>query len=53
MIVICLLLAVINVVAGSVVLATLLTAPISLIFCTLAFQDMVGATPPAIGEPQA
>lgn len=50
-IVICLLLAVINVVAGSVVLATLLTAPISLIFCTLAFQDMVGATPQATDEP--
>jgi hypothetical protein len=33
---------VVNAVASSVVIATLLTAPLTMIFCTLAFQDMVG-----------
>jgi hypothetical protein len=32
----------VNAVASSVVIATLLTAPLTMIFCTLAFQDMVG-----------
>jgi uncharacterized membrane protein len=32
---------VINAIASSVVLATLLTAPLTMIFCTLAFQEMV------------
>jgi uncharacterized membrane protein len=34
------LMAVVNAVAGSIVLATILSAPLSLIFATLAFQDM-------------
>lgn len=38
------LIAVVNAVAGSIVFATLLSAPLSLIFCTLAFQDMVGSS---------
>jgi uncharacterized membrane protein len=36
---------VVNVIAGSVVLATLLSAPLSMIFCTLAFQDMQNVAP--------
>lgn len=42
------LLAVVNAVASSVVLATLLTAPLSMIFCTLAYQEMVGSEPDAV-----
>lgn len=34
-----------NAVAGSVLLATLLTAPLSTIFCTLAFQELVRRQP--------
>ena len=37
------LLGVVNAVASSIVLATLLTAPLSMIFGTLAYQEMVGA----------
>jgi hypothetical protein len=37
------LLAVVNAVAGTVVLGTLLTAPLSIIFGTLAYQDMTGS----------
>lgn len=44
-IVIFVLLGAVNAVASSVVLATLLTAPLSMIFCTLAFQEMVGSDP--------
>jgi uncharacterized membrane protein len=41
------LMAVVNAVAGSIVFATLLSAPLSVIFCTLAFQDMTGSSPTA------
>jgi hypothetical protein len=44
-IVVFVLLGVVNAVASSVVLATLLTGPLSMIFCTLAYQEMVGAAP--------
>lgn len=33
-----------NAVAGSIVFGVLLSAPLSLIFCTLAFQDMTGSS---------
>jgi uncharacterized membrane protein len=42
--VVLILLAVVNAVAGSIVFATLLSAPLSLIFTTLAFQDMTGSS---------
>jgi uncharacterized membrane protein len=42
-IVVFVLLGVVNAVASSIVLATLLTAPLSMIFGTLAFQEMVGS----------
>jgi uncharacterized membrane protein len=38
------LMAVVNAVASSVVLATLLSVPLSAIFCTLAFHDMTGSS---------
>lgn len=41
-IVVFVLLAVVNLAASTVVLATLLTGPLSIIFCTLAYQEMVG-----------
>lgn len=44
-IVVFVLLGVVNAVASSIVLATLLTAPLSMIFGTLAFQEMVGSEP--------
>jgi uncharacterized membrane protein len=43
-IVVLVLLAVVNAVAGSIVFATLLSAPLSVIFCTLAFQDMTSSS---------
>jgi uncharacterized membrane protein len=39
-IVVLLVMGAVNLIASSVVLATLLTAPLTMIFCTLAFQDM-------------
>jgi uncharacterized membrane protein len=47
-IVVFVLLGVVNAVASSIVLATLLTAPLSMIFGTLAFQEMVGSEPQRI-----
>lgn len=47
-IVVFVLLGVINVLASSVVLATLLTGPLSMIFCTLAFQEMQSSAPDRI-----
>jgi uncharacterized membrane protein len=44
-IVVFVLLGVVNVVASSVVLAALLTAPLSMIFSTVAYQEMVGSDP--------
>lgn len=43
------LLGVVNAVAGTVVLATLITAPLSMIFGTVAYQEMVGSTPNTVG----
>lgn len=43
-IIVLVLLAVLNAVASSIVLATLVTAPFSIIFCTLAFHDMTDSS---------
>lgn len=49
-IVIFILLGVVNAVASSIVLGTLLTAPLSMIFATLAYQEMVGARQGTLGS---
>ena len=49
-VVVILLVAVANTLAGTVIFATLLTTPLSAIFATFAFQDMLTRTPVALGK---